>query len=351
MNRQSGFTLIEIMVAGALLAGLALAGAKLMETQTKSMKTVEVRSEYNAVITDIRSLLAVQETCTATFLGLSPNAGATVPQHIRVSTPSNPTVITRYQANPDWRAGNAYGNGAVRILSYRLVAPDPGDPQVPGIPAAAPTPPATTKTGAANLIMRFHFGEGRTVGAETIERRIRINYEITHPGNTIVKCTSAGSVGLDARYVWTVGGSNGEMTGDLTMRNSSRIILQAGSELHMQSDRRLKSQITPIKESLAKLRKIRPVSYNWNETGSKDYGVIAQDLQKIFPDLVHTHGPEKVLTVNYLKLTPFLLQGLQEMDKENQELKNMVNQMQEDHQLLKAHLCNKDPEAEFCNSK
>lgn len=350
MIRQSGFTLVEIMVAGALLAGLALAGAKLMESQTKNMKTVEVRAEYNAVLTDIRSLLAVRETCTATFFGKTPNAGTTVNQDIRVVTPQSPTPIPRYEANTDWRQGKAYGNGAVRILSYRLVAPDPADPEVGNIPAA-PTPPATTKTGAANLIVKFHFGEGRTVGAETIERRIRINYEITHPANTIINCTSAGSVGLDARYVWTVGGLNGVMTGNLTMRNTSKIVMEAGSELEMQSDQRLKSNIKPIKESLSKLRKIRPVSYQWIENGVQDHGVIAQELQKVFPDLVQPHGPEKTLTVNYLKLTPFLLRGLQEVDKENQDLKKKIKQMNQEQQLLKDHLCAKEPEAKFCNSK
>lgn len=357
-KKQSGFSLLEIMVAAALLGGLALAGAKLMENQTKSMKTVEVRGEYNAVLTDIRSLLAVQENCTATYLNVVAT-GAPINQFINVRAPDN-SLQQKYVANPNWRLGAAFGNGQVRILSYRMLSPDPADPGAT-IPPGAPVPPATTKLGSTSLIITFSFGQNRTVGPETIERRIRLNVEL-NAANQIQKCTSTGGLGADARYIWRVGGTAGIMTGDFTMSNSSQLRVQAGSNIwvdtgviNFTSDRRLKTNIRPLNEILPKLRQVRPVSYQWKRNQLKDYGVIAQEIQTVFPEVVHYNENEKVYTVDYLKLTPFLIQGLKEMDQENLELRRTIKELREeqtqtiqDIKLLKKHLCKNESETELC---
>ena len=361
-KKQSGFSLLEIMVAAALLGGLALAGAKLMENQTKSMKTVEVRGEYNAVLTDLRSLLAVEENCTSTFgaISLTPaTIVAPAAQNIKARAPDG-SLQVKYQANTNWRQGQAFGNGQVRIISYRLLTVDPTDPTV-GIPGAAPVPPATTKLGQVNLAVLFHFGEKRTIGAETIERKIKLNVEVT-AANVLWKCTSTGGLGADARYIWRSGFSAGIMTGDFTMANNSQLRVQAGSNIwvdtgviNFTSDRRLKTNIKPLNEILPKLRQVRPVSYQWKRNQIKDYGVIAQEIQTVFPEVVHYNENEKVYTVDYLKLTPFLIQGLKEMDQENLELRKTIKELREeqtqtiqDIKILRRHLCKNEAETEFC---
>jgi hypothetical protein len=76
------------------------------------------------------------------------------------------------------------------------------------------------------------------------------------------------------------------------------------------SDRRFKKNITLLSNSLEKLSKINGVTYNWkNEefpekkfSNKKQIGVIAQDVEKVFPELVIT-GSDGYKSVDYSKLT------------------------------------------------
>jgi hypothetical protein len=89
------------------------------------------------------------------------------------------------------------------------------------------------------------------------------------------------------------------------------------------SDERLKQDITDIEGALDKVRAIRGVNFNWKELSEEeeknihshkgyDIGVIAQEIQKQFPELVH----ERVngyLSVDYVKLTAVLIQAIKEL--------------------------------------
>ena len=98
------------------------------------------------------------------------------------------------------------------------------------------------------------------------------------------------------------------------------------------SDARLKTNITSINnDALAKIKDLRPVQYNWSKNANKHlskdtdfdrkhYGFIAQEVQKLYPELVYTDG-EGYLSVNYTELIPFLIQAVQELSTEVEQLK------------------------------
>ncbi|MBR1933411.1 MAG: tail fiber domain-containing protein [Prevotella sp.] len=60
------------------------------------------------------------------------------------------------------------------------------------------------------------------------------------------------------------------------------------------------------------------------DAARRHYGVSAQELQKIFPDLVR-EGQDGYLTVNYTEMVPLLLQCIQELKQEVDELREKVN--------------------------
>ncbi|WP_408098577.1 tail fiber domain-containing protein [Peredibacter sp. HCB2-198] len=348
-KKQSGFSLLEIMVAAALLGGLALAGAKLMENQTKSMKTVEVRSEYNAVVADIRSILAIEDSCMAT-VGPSANATNTVLNDIKQKPAYVTTPVTKYVANSNWKLAPAYGNGNVRIISLRL-----------GEASLGPlNPTSNTKIGTTNLIIRLQTGQNKTVGADVLDRRIPINVE-TNAGDVILKCSSAGTTGLDNRYL--IRAEGGDVWGPINMRNESpiigpasfitmtpgtAIIVQEGAFIDFTSDRKLKKDIQELTSMNSKIRKLNPVRYKWKSNEAVAYGVIAQELKQIFPELVHNNGPNGTLTVDYIQLTPILLRGIQELDEENQKLKKSLSTIEGDIEEMKILFCRQSRDEKFC---
>lgn len=75
------------------------------------------------------------------------------------------------------------------------------------------------------------------------------------------------------------------------------------------SDAALKGDITPV--SLDKLLDLTPVEWKWEGSGVRDYGVIAQQVQEQFPELVEKHK-SGYLQVNYSALCALLLAALKE---------------------------------------
>jgi len=99
------------------------------------------------------------------------------------------------------------------------------------------------------------------------------------------------------------------------------------------SDERLKKNIEPVESVLDKINSLQPRKYNMNEelnTAEKHYGFIAQELEKIFPELVSVtpddgDGIADLRTVSYTELIPILVKALQEQQKLIEELQRSVN--------------------------
>jgi endosialidase-like protein/collagen triple helix repeat protein len=91
------------------------------------------------------------------------------------------------------------------------------------------------------------------------------------------------------------------------------------------SDARLKTNITPLTHVLEQLEQLRGVSFAWNDTaasltghtpGQRDIGVIAQEVEAVFPELVTTWGEDGYKAVAYEKLTGVLLAAVKELKAE-----------------------------------
>ncbi len=81
------------------------------------------------------------------------------------------------------------------------------------------------------------------------------------------------------------------------------------------SDRRLKENFSSIDSVLTKIMKIKGLSYNMinDSLKTREYGVIAQDVQAVFPEIVTTVDPENgYLGVAYIQLIPVLLEATKE---------------------------------------
>ena len=95
---------------------------------------------------------------------------------------------------------------------------------------------------------------------------------------------------------------------------------------YISSDKRLKDNIQPIEGALDKVSQISGNTFDWNEEKQniykgKDYGVIAQEIQEVMPELVDTRD-NGYLAVKYDKIVPLLIESIKELKKEIEELKS-----------------------------
>ena len=157
----------------------------------------------------------------------------------------------------------------------------------------------------------------------------RFNIELDAT-NSLAKISSGG--GYDLTFS-TEGGtmnfeSNGfgsatyAFDGDATISND----LTVSGDVVVSSDARLKANIASLGSTIAKLLLIDGKSYTMKKDGKQKIGVLAQDVQKVFPELVTKDGNE-MLAVNYQGLVPVLINALKEQDEKISRLENLVEKL------------------------
>ncbi len=85
------------------------------------------------------------------------------------------------------------------------------------------------------------------------------------------------------------------------------------------SSARYKRDIHDMGNASAKLLKLRPVSFRYKEdpTGTIQYGLVAEEVERVYPELVSYGADGKVESVHYTELTGMLLNELQKQASEN----------------------------------
>lgn len=90
------------------------------------------------------------------------------------------------------------------------------------------------------------------------------------------------------------------------------------------SDERLKENISKINdESIDNLFTLNPIIFSYKNEFKKQthYGVLAQEVEKKFPELVEDNNISGYKTVNYQELIPIMLAKMKKMQNEIDELK------------------------------
>ena len=126
-------------------------------------------------------------------------------------------------------------------------------------------------------------------------------------------------------------GSNADITGTLDVGDNTEIngnltvtgFIQAGGDLIafqnlVPSDSRLKSDVTPLKDSLAKINQMQGVSYTFNPSGKKQVGLIAQEANKIIPEVVSVQND--YYTLSYPNLVAVLIEAFKELSDKVEDL-------------------------------
>jgi hypothetical protein len=84
------------------------------------------------------------------------------------------------------------------------------------------------------------------------------------------------------------------------------------------SDVNLKTNIKTVQDPLSIIDNLRGVSFDWKESGKASYGVIAQELEEVLPELVNQSD---IKSVNYNGIIAVLIESIKELKNEIEELK------------------------------
>ncbi|HEC32786.1 MAG TPA: DUF5011 domain-containing protein, partial [Candidatus Kaiserbacteria bacterium] len=126
-----------------------------------------------------------------------------------------------------------------------------------------------------------------------------------------------GNVGIGTTtpgFLLAVERSGAGAVASFTNSNGTCSIDPTSTALVCSSDSRLKKDITKLEYSLDKVLQLNPVRYNWlNATGTdpEQIGLIAQEVQEFFPELVHLNPVDGYYGLSYAGLTPILVSAIQ----------------------------------------
>ena len=104
--------------------------------------------------------------------------------------------------------------------------------------------------------------------------------------------------------------------------NSTSLYAQ---EVTLTSDIAIKEDIEDIPYGLDTIMQLQPKRYKRKDTGRTEIGFVAQDMQKVIPELVPAVAEDELLGITYPKLTAALVKAVQELKQEVEELKHGGN--------------------------
>ena len=105
--------------------------------------------------------------------------------------------------------------------------------------------------------------------------------------------------------------------------------LTVSGDIVVSSDARLKANIVSLGSTLARLLLIDGKTYTMKKDGKQKIGVLAQDIQNVFPELV-SEDDNEMLAVNYQGLVPVLINALKEQDDKISRLEVLVEKLMSD---------------------
>lgn len=85
------------------------------------------------------------------------------------------------------------------------------------------------------------------------------------------------------------------------------------------SDIRLKTDLTKITDALSKVSRLNGYTYTRKDTGERQTGVVAQEVQKVLPEAVVDNG--EILSVAYGNMVGLLIEAIKELKSEVDQLK------------------------------
>lgn len=98
--------------------------------------------------------------------------------------------------------------------------------------------------------------------------------------------------------------------------------------LFEKSDSSRKTNFQNIEKGLGKIKKLKGFTYNWKEnpTGQRHAGLIAQQVERVIPEVITTVDSTNEKLLNYSGLIPYLIEAIKEQQNQIEELQKKFSE-------------------------
>ena len=193
-------------------------------------------------------------------------------------------------------------------------------------------------TGRDNTGIGYETLVANTTGTHNIALGYRAGNNVT-TANHVICIGSAGNNVSNSCYIGNIFGS--------TSSNGVAILVNSNGRLGtMTSSARFKEAIKPMDKASEAILALRPVSFRYTKEidpqGMREFGLIAEDVEKVNPDLIVRDKEGKPYSVRYDQVNTMLLNEFlkehRKMEKLQNDFQNTVVQQQKEIRALTAQL-------------
>ena len=114
------------------------------------------------------------------------------------------------------------------------------------------------------------------------------------------------------------------------------------------SSLRYKTNIDTFRSGFDLIKKLRPISFNWKDSGMHDVGLGAEDVAAVEPLLVTYNEDGQVEGVKYDRIGVVLINAVKEQQRQLDEQEAENRRLKAELDALKAFICSKENVAAFC---
>src|ERR1700733_7534005 len=200
-----------------------------------------------------------------------------------------------------------------------------------------------TNTGEQNSALGVYALYGNTTGSSNIAAGYRAGYNLKTGSNNI----DIGNVGIAAESGVIRVGTSGKQTETFiagihnsTVTGSAVYVTSEGQLGVLASSERFKTDIAPMGSDTVNLAQLRPVSFKLKSdaTSTRQYGLIPEEVAKVYPELVIRDSSGQIQGVRYDELAPMLLNEVQKQQDKNaaqdSKIRDLEQQVAEMHAAL-----------------
>lgn len=351
IRNQRGFSLIEIMVTVGVLIAVTYAIVMFMQQTGKQAASVASKGDFNTLINELQGVFNNSSSCMRALGGdmnpLPPGSPPAPGMAINADlAPNKPQAVTLKVGSgaglKEYKGGEAYGKG-LTIMKLQFVSM------------------SDVSNGQQKLVLELHTSRrmGEKTGTETAvktgsEAAVGGDALRVHVFNLLVALDSSKKVircsGQFSNY-WVDGTTDTTVPPDPV--NSFPIAYMGGfvgigtvmpgalfdvdgisqaKAFMYSSDARLKENVRDLNSSLEKVLKLRGVLFDWKDRkGDPDrsdrLGLIAQEVEKVFPEAVTTSPTTGMKSVGYGNLVAPLIEAMKEqqaqIERQSREIEEL----------------------------
>ena len=155
-------------------------------------------------------------------------------------------------------------------------------------------------------------------GAKMVVKDFECTGQFDADIGSLTAALASNVIGGSGRVLYNSNTNTTSTSSNLTFNGTN---LTCGGNITAYSSAILKDNITTISDALGKVLNLRGVEFDYKESGQHNIGLVAEEVEKVLPDLVHTEDGTGIKSLAYQNIVAVLVEAVKDLKSEIDSLR------------------------------